>query len=352
MKCYLCGCGLNEDNYREASDQKLCHDCYDEHAYTCSECEGSFLLQDTVRDDSITTCRACFDEYYTSCNNCDCIVYRNDANYDSYDDPYCSDCYDGDDDCVIRKYDYSPKPIFFGNDTRYMGIEIEVDKGGTSESKARKIIDSALDDTIYIKHDGSLSNGLEIVSHPMTLGYHVQDMNWADVLDKSLELDYYSHNTSTCGLHVHVNRESLGVTPKEQDITISKILYFVERHWDKLLLFSRRTTDQLDRWARRYGLEDHPHELLVKAKNQNHGRYTCINLQNYNTIEFRIFRGTLKLNTLIATLQLVNKICDVAISLSENELTKLSWNEFIEDITDKELITYLKERKLYTMEDN
>ena len=38
-----------------------------------------------------------------------------------------------------------------------------------------------------------------------------------------------------------------------------------------------------------------------------------MNLTNDDTIEFRMFRGTLKFNTLIATLQLVDRVCDVAI---------------------------------------
>ncbi|MBQ6945496.1 MAG: zinc-binding protein, partial [Ruminococcus sp.] len=76
----------------------------------------------------------------------------------------------------------------------------------------------------------------------------------------------------------------------------------------------------------------------------------AVNLCNYSTIEFRLFRGTLKLNTFIATLQLVNEICNVAISMSDESLQKLSWSEFVSNITDTELIQYLKERNLYINE--
>ena len=55
-------------------------------------------------------------------------------------------------------------------------------------------------------------------------------------------------------------------------------------------------------------------DILEHAKKCCHaGRYTCVNLQNSSTIEFRIFRGTLKYNTFLAALQMVNRICDVAI---------------------------------------
>jgi len=72
-----------------------------------------------------------------------------------------------------------------------------------------------------------------------------------------------------------------------------------------------------------------------------------VNLMNTETIEFRIFRGTLKLNTLIATLQMVNQICDVALFYSDEEVKRLSWTDFMSRIEEPELIQYLKERRLY-----
>ena len=58
-------------------------------------------------------------------------------------------------------------------------------------------------------------------------------------------------------------------------------------------------------------------------------------------------RTSSKYNTFIATLQMVNKICDVAVSLSESEIDEMSWSDFVSTIEEKELIQYLKERKLY-----
>lgn len=63
-----------------------------------------------------------------------------------------------------------------------------------------------------------------------------------------------------------------------------------------------------------------------------------------------MFRGTLKWNTLIATLQMVNRICDAAIYLPDEELRNLSWSSFVSGITEPELIQYLKERDLYINE--
>ena len=106
----------------------------------------------------------------------------------------------------------------------------------------------------------------------------------------------------------------------------------------------------MNRWAARYGIEKTGKAILDKAKKGNVGRYAAINLCPYQTIEFRLFRGTLKLNTLLATLQLVNAICDVAIFMSEEQIAALSWRDFVMTIEEPELIQYLKERRLFVNE--
>lgn len=185
----------------------------------------------------------------------------------------------------------------------------------------------------------------------MTLDYHCQKMPWEKLLKRAIALGYRSHRTTTSGLHVHVNRDCFGITEEEQDACIARVLYFFEKHWEELLKFSRRNEAQLNRWAARYGYKEKPKEILDHAKKgYGGGRYTSVNLGNTDTIEFRIFRGTLKYNTLIATLQLLDKVCDVALFMSDEQLKALSWTSFVSGIDQPELIQYLKERRLYINE--
>lgn len=151
-------------------------------------------------------------------------------------------------------------------------------------------------------------------------------------MKKAIYLGYRSHQTSTCGLHIHVNRSCLGDTHDEQEDVISHILFFVETHWAELLKFSRRSEYSMNRWAARYGFEKTGREILDKAKKGNNGRYAAVNLMNWATIEFRLFRGTLKYNTLIATLELVNAISDLAINLTDEGMSKMSWSEFVDTL--------------------
>lgn len=170
-------------------------------------------------------------------------------------------------------------------------------------------------------------------------------------MKKAISMGYRSHQTSTCGLHIHVNRSCFGDTQDEQEVVIGHILLFIEQHWNELLKFSRRSEYSMSRWASRYGYENSAKAILDKAKKGGNGRYAAVNVMNYSTVEFRLFRGTLKHNTLIAALELVNGICDIAMSMTEDEIEKQSWSDFVSTLTEPELVNYLKERKLYVNAD-
>jgi len=152
---------------------------------------------------------------------------------------------------------------------------------------------------------------------------------------------YRSHQTHTCGLHIHINRTAFGKDAEIQEAVIGRIVFFVEKHWNELVKFSRRTAENLNRWAAKYAtISDTTKETYKKAKDKRLGRYVAVNLENYNTVEFRLFRGTLCYKTFIATLQLVYEICRFAIMLSDRELEEMSWSDFVLKISPdkKELI--------------
>ena len=187
----------------------------------------------------------------------------------------------------------------------------------------------------------------------MSLEHHINEMPWKEVMQRAIRGGYLSHQAYTCGLHVHISRAGLGDTYEEQECAIAKILYFYEKFWDEILRFSRRTPGQAERWARRYGGGvDTPKKTLEHAKSSNFGRYMAVNLENVNTVEMRIFRGTLKYSTFIATLQFVDEICRVATSLSDEFIQCMTWLDFVQMIPKekKELIEYLKVRRLYVNE--
>ena len=111
-------------------------------------------------------------------------------------------------------YPYRPDPIFYGDGPLYMGVEPEIDGAGESDSNARRLLNAVNGEgeLVYCKHDGSLDDGFEIVTHPMTLAFHQTRMPWRIILQEAIDMGYSSHQACTCGLHVHVNRDAFGAT--------------------------------------------------------------------------------------------------------------------------------------------
>ncbi len=355
-------CGAITDNLTTVGSHDLCPACLQQHTMVCCRCNERIWRDENAGTETTPLCEDCYDYYYTHCTDCGRLLSNDSAMYiDDGDDPYCCSCYENhQQNDVIHDYNYKPTPIFYGPDSmvydpaaRYFGVELEVDGAGEYDAKASEVLDAANSFTehIYCKHDGSLNSGFEIVTHPMTLDYHLTQMPWEKVCATAINEGYTSHQAMTCGLHIHVNRDSFGHTYAVQEAAIARVLYFFEKHWEELLRFSRRTQRQLERWASRYGYQEQPKAILDNAKKGYNGRYACVNLCNSSTVEFRIFRGTLKTNTILATLQLVNHICELAVCLTDDELKKVSWSSFAAQVTEPELIQYLKERRLYVNEE-
>lgn len=354
--CDSCGKTCSAEQLIEFDGQLLCPACLESATILCVRCGTRIWKDENAGDQRTPLCQHCYDAHYLTCSRCGRIIHQDDAYYedDDGDEPLCYACYTRHhSERGINDYYYKPTPVFHGSGPRFFGVELEIDGAGEDSSSAEKLLNiaNARGDLLYCKHDGSLDDGFELVTHPMSPEFHMRNMPWAEILRKAIEMGYTSHQAGTCGLHVHVNRNAFGPVEPYQDVVIARILYFFEKHWEELLKFSRRTQRQLDQWAARYGYKEQPREILEHAKKGRHGgRYTCVNLTNADTIEFRMFRGTLKLNTLLATLQLVDRICDVALCLTDDEIKAMSWTTFVSGCTAPELVQYLKERRLYINE--
>ena len=355
--CNECGREL-DDSGHVFDGQNLCDDCYHTLTVACDCCGTRIWREDSEGNESIVLCQRCWDDRYTTCEECGTLIPNDEAWYEEGGDfPYCYECFNRKRNRPIKHYHYKPDPIFYGSDSDlYLGVELEIDRGGEDKENAQQILDVANDggERIYCKHDGSLSEGFEIVSHPMTVAYHKEKMNWKEVFDEAMSMDYLSHCTETCGLHIHVNRDAFGEYIIDQEACISRIVFFFEKHWDDLVRFSRRKLSNLNRWASRYAtISPTAKETYKKAKDSHAGRYVAVNLSNEETIEFRLFRGTLRYETFIATLQLVAFICELARNLSDRDFEEMSWRDFVLKVdADKmpELVSYLKIRRLYVNE--
>ena len=360
-RCDECGDIIRSDELYEAhTDCRrsiwVCESCIDDYSI-CDHCGDLISESYSVCDGNTTVCNECYNDYYYTCRECGDLIHRDDVLWSEDDEPYCESCYNSCcNEDVIYNYSYKPNPDFYECDDEdtnlYLGVELEVDNGNNTNSTAKEITEE-MDDRIYCKHDGSLDDGFEIVSHPCTLRYHTEKMEWESIMAILKNNSFRSHDTSTCGLHVHVSRNFFGNTEDEQDLHIAKLIMLIDKFWAKVVTFSRRKSENLQRWANKNNLEiadkDLTDEILKKVKSEkNNGRYRAINLSNYYTIEFRIFRGTLKYETFLATLQFVETMCHYAKQIALPEIWRVNFEDVFQNTEYTELRNYLVSKGLIT----
>ena len=385
--CAECGAVIDCVGFSNADDEAICESCFEEYYYTCDNCgevtarddlisinDGFELVcQDCAEsyyyqcnhcgeyvsarrlwiDGNMTICDHCSD-YYCLCNDCDDVIHSDNAHYIAgyY---YCDDCAPSH-RSVICDYNYKPSPVFYGelSDTvkGYYGVELEIDDGEDKKEAARHIQDVG-GDHIYIKHDGSLScDGFEIVTHPATLEYHTDHMPWHEIIRAARDYDYTSHDAETCGLHIHASRSLFGTTPVEQDLNIAKIILLIDFWWEQYIVpFSRRNYNQLNDWAKKPNAlilpSDTEYDAIRKAKSTaENDRYKAVNLRNRHTVEFRFFRGTLRRDTIIASIQFINTLINYVSGVELADLWSKTFNDVFGDTQYAELKDYLQKRKI------
>ena len=270
----------------------------------------------------------------------------------------CPDCQDDEYNRVLNYHgfnDWQPKKLSAENNPLYLGIELEVDNvsGYYAEDNndiILSIVRSMFKKDLIGSSDSSLDNGFEMVTQPMSLSYWKKNKisELKNLTRFLISHDYRSHDTSTCGLHVHVNKSYLGETEEKQDEVIDKINLVMENFRRELIKFARRGSNSYSRFLLEG--EDNIKENLsipsIKDKKNNHDRYMALNITNNATIEFRLFKGTLKYTTIMATLELVDIIVSIAKDKKVNELVGLSWNDMIDYKITEFLKPYLQERNL------
>ena len=347
----------------------VCEGCAEntERYFRCRDCEewfDSYYVNEYALHNGESVCEACYDDDYERCEDCEEIFLADDMIYDEEEEVYrCAECEQNRDRNAhkIHDYGYKPQPKFKDigfHDTSYyfdnekikdltLGVELEIDKGNYPGDCAGEIAEACED--VYCKHDGSLSNGVEIVSHPCTLEYHKQELGWDEIIEIAKKYDFKSHDARTCGLHVHVGRRQLGESTEERKKTIAKIIMIMYMHWENMVKFSRRNENQLNRWAAKpkFTYRDDIVSLVANAmRTERDGRYQAVNLRNSETIEFRLFNGTLKKDTLFATLEMVSNICEYAKAHSVAEVKESKISDIVEFKHYDELSEYATSREL------
>lgn len=326
----------------------------------CEELEWDYKSVHAYDDETI--CRACkdsdyeyssyYDQYVNSSYACQALdeygdsvtIHEDDDNFHWDDEEDCRVHYNygGSSGELLGDYHDSKRhqhPISsdwtLANGNRYFGVELEIESKVDRHSKIQSIHDvvnlgNEVGTRCFFERDGSLTQGFEIVTQPMGLDLHSNFWSWLQ--KKELVQGLRSHNTNTCGLHVHVSRNVL------QQLQLNKMITFVN-HPDNAKL--------IQSIARRY--DTNYAQIKVKTVSnatENCDRYDAININTTDrkTVEFRIFKGTLKYQSVMAAIQFVNSLT-LFCSQDHFDLSTERFLEFISKQPDNEhLLPYINER--------
>lgn len=348
QKCYNCGEFFEQDStvYCDDNEYYYCENCAYDELMWCEYTDEYHLIENMVKlQDSDEWV---YEDYakrnFYQCSQCgDWYKYFDNLYEDNCHDLYCESCYNNgwgnfsNDNCLDDYHDshYNRNIEFFDmenetrNSTPYMGFELEVDEGYTDY----------IDDTIYnianlfpreyfaFEKDGSLDNGWENISQPASLNYHLYKLPEYQCMFKHIkDAGYKSHDAGTCGLHIHIDKKYFG---NKLDSSEAKLVYLFQKHWNNFLRFSRRTEYQTTQWAGRYDNEGSLSNIVKNGKSKCLSRYKAVNLTNDNTIEIRLWRGTLNIETFEATLKLTARLAELCKNTPTRELVEMSFEKLL-----------------------
>lgn len=226
----------------------------------------------------------------------------------------------------INGYFYKPQPIFFKgnseNTQKFFGIELEVMDGGETDYNAKRVCHNH--EELYAKHDGSLEDGMELVSHPCTVSWHLTHL-WDDVLLKLRRMRYSACSGS--GIHVHVSRKYWEDNGGE--CRIANLITFCDMNREALRLYANREKDMFDHWTHQYlsaratrkamadavstfGDTDRAMRNLYNNYSEVTDHYSVVNLSNEATVEIRAFASTLNINRMHSIIQFVDVLTELS----------------------------------------
>jgi hypothetical protein len=292
--------------------------CLDSDYSPCDHCDDTWRNNDFREWAGDEACPSCHDNSAHTCDDCGAERWDGDDHYE-----YCEGSSDDDDDSyssAIRAWDYEVLDTlnFLGQpaDKLWLGVELEVEcksDSGWHRGELADEVAAAMAGFAVLKSDGSLNNGFEIVTAPATIEIHRTE--WTKrFYGKSFIKGLRSWDAGTCGLHVHISRQPLS------KLTQAKIVGFcnIEENRTWMEKLAGRTS---------HYAEFKNVEQLGEQWGYQRSRYRVVNVENADTLEFRIFKGSLRPERLWRALEFVHslvKFCE------QTSLEKLQASQYLE----------------------
>lgn len=320
-KCEICG----KDHFRDT------YNLSPEMARTLGKRSGADLK----------ICSSCFDQKFIRCINCNEIIARTTYNANG---GFCNKCKHG----KIHDWNYKSTPKFKKlaiddktHNELYFGLEIELECNCPRRTDISSIVNKRLGNFAYCKNDGSLKNGFEIVTEPLSYNFFLKkSSHFQSVMEEITNKGAYSYKAQNTGVHIHISRAAFKT--KEHLAKFASCFYLQKEYtefiaWRQFGSYCKYDSDYRNykTYTERLGSD--------LSGNVDSDRYNAINFNNRNTVEVRIFKGNLKTKTILMYIQFCLAIYQYTEKLALDKKPKIEeLKEFI--MQYKKGYEYLKAR--------
>lgn len=335
--CFGCGQIIREDVAQDYHGVVVCAPCYNSHFEHCICCGDSY--DRNYEEQRLGAwggmCCTCSDEHFV-CEECGETCHLDSCG----EDGLCQDC-------VNKEYgrikgyhtgadggiQYQP---YWSSDSVYFGIELETDDYDDRVEASNELYALSQGETLFWQEeDSSLQEGIEIISQPCTLDYHRDSFPWSKIREIVRKHGGLSERTGTSALHIHFSLSFFNGQGLE--LRQLRLIYLFEKFREQLAILARTSDYLLSRSAQEYRYERDTlfhgeAEDRLAALKSRYGRYMAVNLENRNTIEIRLFRGTLSRRVILASIELVDFLIRLAKNTETRTLQRLSWKGLLKRI--------------------
>lgn len=303
-------------------------DICDGEITTCEDCNALEYLDDGswAYDGDRFICQNCRDRHYHWSDYRDTYIHDDDE--DDEDNGIIGEYHSSSENLghIPSSHDKHKNPIYLG-----LELEMETTDGADRYTKAEQLLNAIGrrngDQYCLLENDGSLDDGFEMVTGYTGLDTHADQLQFFKQPFKGMR----SHDTRTCGLHIHICKKGMTMSHA------SKLILFINESSNQRLVKAIARRENPDyakiknkradyRWLKNAKNYDGIRRQLMEL---NEDRYEALNFKNPNTVEFRMFKGTLKYETIMACL----------------EFTYASWHfakeTGIQNLTTEDFLSYI-----------
>jgi hypothetical protein len=294
----------SEESRPTTSEEDICEECQSHH-FTYSSIQGRYVPDDeavTLRDSDEVVSETWAENHAFQTDEGD--WYQDEDNIPS------SGLHEYEAD-VLDWCKYNTDAIHRG--ALLFGVELEMEpRSGHDQSDLTAALGGITQKQYILKEDGSLDDGVELVTVPLTLEDHTSRFGWGKVLDPLRLIAKSGVDTDNCGMHVHINKSAL--TP----LQIGKMLVFLNSVvlQDQITTIAQRDSNTFcQRRAKKF----------TDGRELSEYRHDIVNV-GVSTVEIRMFRGNLRAERVYKNLEFCHALVRYCKDASLTDIER--WDEF------------------------